>query len=57
MKLFVFAVFDSASGVYDRPFVSRAEGEAVRGFADIAKDDTHPIGKHPEHFSLFRIGS
>ena len=55
MKLFLFAVFDSASGVYDRPWVSRSEGEAVRGFKDIASDADHPIGKHQEFYSLFRL--
>lgn len=53
----VFCVHDSCSKVYDRPFCSRSEEEAVRSFGDIAGDADHPIGKHPEHFSLFRLGS
>ncbi len=53
----VFTVHDSCSGVYDRPFVGRSEGDAVRSFGDIAMDAEHPIGKHPEHFSLYRLGS
>ena len=56
MKLFVFTVFDTVSGVYDRPFCARSEGEARRSFADIASDAEHPIGKHPEHFQLFSVG-
>ncbi len=56
MKLFMFAVFDSCSGVYDRPMVARSEGEMLRSFKDIACDADHPVGQHPEHFSLFRIG-
>ncbi len=57
MLLLMFTVHDSCSGVYDRPFVARSEGDAIRSFGDIAKDDSHPIGKHPEHFKLFRIGT
>jgi hypothetical protein len=53
----VFAVYDSASAVYDRPWVARSEGEAVRSFGDIACDADHPIGKHPEHYKLYRLGT
>lgn len=53
----IFAVHDSCSGVYDRPFPSRSENEAVRSFSDIALDAEHPIGKHPEHYSLWRIAT
>ena len=57
MLLLMYSVHDSVSGVYDRPFVARAEGDAVRSFGDIANDKDHPIGKHAEHFSLFHVGT
>ncbi len=57
MLYLVFSVHDSCSKIYDRPFVARSEGDAIRSFGDIAQDAEHPIGKHPEHFSLFRLGS
>lgn len=56
MKLFMFSIMDRASGVYDRPFVSRSDAEAVRSFTDIACDETHPVGAHPDDFTLFRVG-
>lgn len=56
MKLFVYSVFDQASGVFDRPFIARAEAEAIRSFTDICKDESHPIGKHPEHYTLVNLG-
>ncbi len=56
MRQFLYAVFDSASGVYDRPWVSLSDGAALRGFSDISCDAEHPIGKHPECYSLYRIG-
>lgn len=56
MKQFVFVIRDSVSGVYDRPMVSRSEGEMIRDFGDIARDSKTRIGMHPEHFSLWNIG-
>ena len=56
MRLFLYCVFDSCSGVYDRPFCANADGSAVRSFGDIACDAEHPIGMHPEHYMLFRVG-
>lgn len=56
MRYFMYAIFDSCSAVYDRPFVMVADGAAIRSFTDIAKDKEHPIGAHPEHYSLWRIG-
>ena len=56
MRLFMYCVFDSASGVYDRPWVAQSDGSAIRSFGDIACDAEHPIGKHPEYYSLFRVG-
>ena len=56
MKLNSYTIYDSASGSYCRPFFNNADGAAVREFADIAHDKTHPIGKHPEHYSIWRNG-
>ncbi len=55
MKAFMYTVYDSCSGVYDRPFVCNSDGEAMRAFGDIAINAEHPIGAHPEHYTLFRI--
>ncbi len=57
MLMLMYVVRDSASGVYDRPMVARSEGEMKRGFSDIANDKNHPVGKHPEHYSLWNIGT
>ena len=56
MKLNAYTIYDVASGVYMRPFFSQADGQAVRGFKDIACDASHDVGKHPEDYTLFRIG-
>ena len=57
MNMKLYAIFDSASGVYDGPFKARGHGEIMRMFGDIALDASHPVGKHPEHFSLYIVGS
>ena len=57
MRFNFYTVFDVCSGVYDRPFPCHSDMEAKRLFSDIAVDAEHPIGKHPEHFTLFRIGT
>lgn len=57
MRLNVYSVYDTASACYDRPFCFQSDGQALRAFLDICRDKEHPIGKHPEDFSLFRIGT
>jgi hypothetical protein len=56
MRLFMYAIFDSCSGVYDRPFCANADASAIRSFGDAAGSAESVIGMHPEHFSLYRIG-
>jgi len=57
MKNNIYTVKDSCAGFYQRPFTAQSDGAAMREFADIAKDREHPIGKHPEHYSLWRLGT
>ena len=57
MLLLMFSIHDSCSGVYDRPFCARSEGEATRSFSDIALNADHTVGRHPEHFSLYYVGT
>ena len=57
MKLNAYTIYDVASGIYMRPFFSQADGQAIRGFKDIATDADHEVGKHPEDYTLYRIGT
>ncbi len=57
MKLHAYTIYDVASGIYMRPFFSQADGLAIRGFTDISTDAEHEIGKHPEDYTLYRMGS
>lgn len=53
----LYSVFDSKACVYERPFCAHNDASAVRSFGDIAVDEQHPIGQHPEDYSLWWIGS
>lgn len=57
MKVKLYAVYDSASGVYDGPIPGKADGQMIRQFSDMAINADHAIGKHPEDFSLWAVGN
>jgi len=56
MKQNIYSIFDTASGLYSRPFFTQSDGEAIRSFHDIATDAEHPVGRHPADYTLFRLG-
>ena len=56
MEINVYAIYDVAAACYKQPFMIRTDGEALRGFMDLAVSDENDIGKHPEHFQLFKLG-
>lgn len=57
MKLPVVAVFDKKMALYERPFTCRMTAEAIREWDMIRKDTSTKIGKNPEDFDLFQIGT
>ncbi len=57
MRMNIYSVFDVASGAYMRPFFLMSDAQALRSFTDIATDREHEVGKHPEDYSLVRIGT
>ncbi len=57
MKVQCYAIFDTCSGIYEKPFFSTTDDLVKREFQDIAISADHPIGKHPEHYSLWRLGN
>lgn len=52
----IYSIYDSASGIYQRPFAGRTDGEVTRTISDIAVSDEHDIGRHPEDYTLFCLG-
>lgn len=57
MRLNFYSIYDVASQAYMRPFLMQSDGQALRTFTDIATDKEHEIGKHPEDYSLHRVGT
>ena len=57
MKQFIYATYDTCAGIYSAPFFANSDGEVLRSFQDICSDAEHPLGKHPEHYSIHRIGT
>jgi hypothetical protein len=56
VRHFIFSIFDSAASVYMRPFPAQAEGAASREFSDLCVAGDSPFAKHPEDYTLMRIG-
>jgi phosphatidylethanolamine-binding protein (PEBP) family uncharacterized protein len=57
MKLNVYAIYDSAAQAFDRPFFMHNDGLAVRAFSDAVNDEKSNIHRHPEHYSVYKIGT
>lgn len=57
MKTIFVAVYDKATEAYMRPWMAQSDGQAVRLFEDEMNREDSEVGKHPEDYSLFRIGS
>ena len=53
----VYSVYDSKVEAYLQPFFFPAKGAAIRAFSEIANDKSSSIGKNPEDFTLFELGS
>ncbi len=56
MKMNMYSIYDTATGAYMRPFFLQSDGQALRMFEDIVMDAEHEVGKHPEDYSVARIG-
>jgi len=57
MRVQIYAIFDSCSGIYEKPFFHTADDVVRREFQDVATDESTAISKHPEHYSLWRLGN
>lgn len=53
----VYAIFDSKGKFYGNPFYRGHNGEALRQFSDMVQDSGSIYSKHPEDYSLYRLGT
>lgn len=52
----LYAVIDTATGIYDGPIPGHSDAQMSRSFSDMAVNAEHPIGQHPEHYALIKVG-
>jgi len=53
----LYSVFDVKTQVFCKPFYAENDATALRGFTYAANDKTTDIGRWPEDYSLFFLGS
>lgn len=57
MLINIYAIYDQAAKAYMKPMFLQADGLAMRVFKDAVNSGTESdISKHPEQFTLFKIG-
>lgn len=55
MQFKVFSIYDSKIDAFMQPFFSQSKGSAIRALTDLLVDNSHPIAKHPEDYTLFEL--
>jgi len=53
----LYSIYDTKAESWGNPVSIRTDAEAIRMFKVVANDDQSEIGKHPEDFMLFRVGT
>lgn len=57
MKKLIYNIYDSKSKSWFTPVFVLREGQMLRSWMDVANDESSTIGKHPEDYCLFKIGT
>lgn len=52
----IYVIYDSKAGLYNTPFFMLNDAVALRSFTDLAQDKSTDVGRHPEDFTLYKIG-
>lgn len=55
-KKMLFAVRDNKAGYFMSPFCAVSAGYAERAFIDACNDSRTELSKHPEDYTLYRLG-
>lgn len=56
MNALAFSIYDMKTGVFGTPFFALHIAQAVRSVADVGQDLGTTIGRHPEDYTLYRVG-
>lgn len=57
MVVNVYSVFDEKAKSFAPPFCMHTDGQATRGFGDACEDPKSLMSKHPQDYSLYKLGS
>lgn len=57
MIVSVFTIYDNKALTFGSPFTFAHAGQALRAFQDVANDPNSMISRHPNDYSLIRIGT
>lgn len=57
METKVYSLFDLKAAVYGTPFFMPNDGMAIRALIDLVSERGSMVGKHPEDFTLYRLGN
>lgn len=57
MKHIIVSIYDKATEAYMRPWTALTVNESIRSFEDEVRRQDSPIGRHPEHYTLFQLGT
>lgn len=53
----IYSIRDSKAEIFNFPFFQKTHGEAERTFLQLVNDETTQIGKFPEDFDLYYLGT
>ena len=57
MTYYTFSIYDTKAQNYHVPYFLKNEAIAIRQFGDMVNDPDTTINKHPEDYTLFKLGS
>lgn len=57
MITILYSIYDSKAGIYNKPFYLLNNAVAMRTAIDLLSDPNTDVGRHPEDFTLFKIGT
>jgi len=57
MELQVYSVRDAKAEIFNQPFLQKTHGEAERTFKNLVSDPNSTVGKFPEDYSLYYLGT
>jgi len=57
MLLQAYSIYDLKSLQYHAPFFTHTDGAAIRMVADLANDLNTTVGRHPQDYVLYNVGT